>query len=208
MIITLNFLQRQSLSDYERIKEREKELERIHRRSRWPNKIFLDTKRPICGKILNIGSWWQAQEVKKEVLNGGARVFFCFLFFLLLLSEALSLSWSLLLFIFILQEATRWTSITGWPPTANHHPPHANHLLFIQGNRKNPKAHFSKVIVPIFHGNHSPRYKSPSPQDQNSNRGHGLRKRVQSPSRLVSAAQNAIRSNIFIWMPTGFSFWQ
>ena len=50
-----------------------------------PNKIFLDTKRPICDKIMNIGSWWQAQEVKKEVLKGGARVF---VFFLLLLSEA------------------------------------------------------------------------------------------------------------------------
>ena len=150
-----HFLQRQSLSDYERIKEREKELERIHRRSRWRNKIVLVTKRPICDKILNIGSWWQAQEVKKEVLNGGARVFFCFLFFLLLLSEALSLSWSLLLFIFILQEATWWTNITGWPPTANHHPPHANHLLFIQGNINNQKGYcpyfswqpFSKVQV-------------------------------------------------------------
>ena len=40
MKVSIIFLQRQSLSDYERIKEREKELERIHRRSRWPNKKF------------------------------------------------------------------------------------------------------------------------------------------------------------------------
>merc|ERR1719204_1915292 len=93
--------ERQSLSDYERIKEREKELERIHRRSR------------------ELMASPRSQEGSLERRRTGGHV---------------------------VDQHHRMT--------ANCQPP------------------------PLY-----PRYKSPPPQDQNSNRGHSLRKRVQSPSR-------------------------
>ena len=71
------------------------------------------------------------------------------------------------------QEVKWWSSIIGWLAIAilRHHLA-ISHLLFTQGNL------FIIAILIL-----SPRYKSPSPQDQSSNRGHSLRKRVQSPSR-------------------------
>merc|ERR1719204_2870293 len=97
--------ERQSLSDYERIKEREKELERIHRRSR----ELMASPRSQDGSL------------ERRCTAGGH----------------------------VVDQHHRMTAncqptpISGQPP-------------------------------PLY-----PRYKSPSPQDQNSNRGHSLRKRVQ-----------------------------
>merc|ERR1719339_300305 len=101
--------ERQSLSDYERIKEREKELERIHRRSR------------------ELMASPRSQDGSLERRRTGAQV---------------------------VEQHHRMTANCHPAPPPCHPPP------------------------PLY-----PRYKSPSPQDQSSNRTHSLRKRVQSPSR-------------------------
>merc|ERR1719206_628801 len=100
--------ERQSLSDYERIKEREKELERIHRRSR------------------ELMASPRSQDGSLERRRTGGHV---------------------------VDQHHRMTANCQPSPTSCQPPP-----LY-------------------------PRYKSPSPQEPISNRGHSLRKRVQSPSR-------------------------
>ena len=131
------------------------------------------------------------------------------LFLVLLVTLVWSIiSWSLLLFIFILQEATRWTSITGWPPTANHHPPHANRHLFIQGHLRKQKLLVLLSFSPFFMATYLQGTSRHPPKNRSQIADTVYENEFNHPAGQSGQLKHALRGDIFHWMHIGFLLWK